>query len=152
MNRKEIAEGTYGVVLIPFDAQGNLEEEALREELKHCCKTRVVGLLLCGSTGEFIYMNPDQQKSVLRIGMEEAGKSKCLIGGASAATERGVLETWFYMRTLGYEYAMISPPFYYPQSAENIVSFYETISKKAPEGIKIFLVNSSFCFPGIHLS
>lgn len=143
--------GTYGVVLTPFSREGHLDENALRKELKYCVNTQTTGLLLCGSTGEFIYMDPDQQKEVLRIGMEEAGDKKKLIGGASAATERGVLEFLNYMSILGYQYAIICPPYYYPQSPENVVSFYETISRKAPSGIKLLLYNIPFCSPEIPL-
>ncbi len=152
MKRKEIKEGTYGVVLTPFDIHGRLEELTLRKELRYCCGTNTSGLLLCGSTSEFIYMTAEQQKEVLRIGMEEAGKSKCLIGGASAATERGVLEILNYMETLGYTYATVCPPYYYPQSPENIISFYEAISGKAPKGMKILMYNIPFCSPEIPLS
>lgn len=152
MKGKEIAEGNYGVVLTPFDTNGNLKEKALRDELQYCCKTHVAGLLLCGSTGEFVYMTPEQQKQVLRIGMEEAGKIKLLIGGASAATERGVLDILNYMQTLGYRFAMVCPPYYYPQSPENILNFYKTISENAPEGMKILMYNIPFCSPEIPLS
>lgn len=151
MKKAYIDGGTYGVVLTPFDENGHLDQSALRKELNYCVNTKATGLLLCGSTGEFVYMDQNQQKDVLRIGMEEAGNKKKLIGGASAATERAVLEFLEYMSELGYEYAMICPPYYYPQSPENVVSFYETISRKAPTGIKLLMYNIPFCSPEIPL-
>lgn len=152
MNQKKIEKGTYGVILTPFDREGHLEEQALRRELRHCAGTQATGLLLCGSTGEFVYMDAEQQKKVLRIGMEECGKYKVLIGGASAATEHKVLDILYYMKELGYTYAIICPPYYYPQCSENIASFYETVSENAPEGIQILMYNIPFCSPEIPLS
>lgn len=151
MQGKNIETGTYGVVLTPFDRQGHLNQKALRQELRYCAGTRAAGLLLCGSTGEFVYMDREQQKEVLRIGMEEAGMHKVLIGGASAATEYKVLEFLHYMKALDYTYSIICPPYYYPQSPENVVSFYENISRQAPEGMKILMYNIPFCSPEIPL-
>lgn len=151
MQGKEIETGTYGVVLTPFDREGHLNQTALRQELKYCTGTKAAGLLLCGSTGEFVYMDQQQHKEVLRIGMEEAGRYKVLIGGASGATEHKVLGLLNYMEVLGYTYCIICPPYYYPQTPENVVSFYETISGQAPAGMKIFLYNIPFCSPEIPL-
>ena len=62
--------GIYGVTLTTFDSDGQLNMEALYQELIYCRDTSVKGLLMCGSTGEFIYMNAEQQKQVLAAGME----------------------------------------------------------------------------------
>ena len=106
---------------------------------------------MCGSTGEFIYMNAEQQKKVLTAGMEVAGKNKILIGGASAPTEESVLNLLKYMDKIGYQYALICPPYYFPQTPENVLDFYRTISKKAPPRIKILMYNIPFCAPEIPL-
>lgn len=151
MSRTKIEKGTYGVLLTPFDREGHLEEQTLRRELRYCAGTQTTGLLLCGSTGEFVYLDVEQQRKLLRIGMEECGKQKVLIGGASAATERKVLNLLYYMKGLGYTYAIICPPYYYPQSPEDIVSFYENISENAPKGMQILLYNIPFCSPQIPL-
>lgn len=143
--------GIYGVTLTTFDSDGQLNMEALYQELIYCRDTSVKGLLMCGSTGEFIYMNAEQQKKVLAAGMEVAGKNKILIGGASAPTEESVLNLLKYMDKIGYQYALICPPYYFPQTPENVLDFYRTISKKAPPRIKILMYNIPFCAPEIPL-
>lgn len=143
--------GMYGVVLTPFSSDGQLNMDALYQELIYCRDTCVQGLLMCGSTGEFIYMDTEQQKEVLAAGMETVGKHKILIGGASAPTERGVQNLLEYMEKIGYKYALICPPYYFPQTPENVLNFYRTISKKTPSGIKILMYNIPFCAPEIPL-
>lgn len=151
MKREHLKEGTYGVVLTPFDSDGRLIAMALRRELRHCVGDRTRGLVICGSTGEFVYMDTAQQKEVLRIAAEEVGNKKILIGGGSAATESGVRNLLQYISRLGYEYAMICPPYYYPQRPEDILSFYEKISETAPPEINILMYNIPFCAPEIPL-
>ena len=115
--------GIYGVTLTTFDSDGQLNMEALYQELIYCRDTSVKGLLMCGSTGEFIYMNAEQQKKVLTAGMEVAGKNKILIGGASAPTEESVLNLLKYMDKIGYQYALICPPVLFSSDAGKCIGF-----------------------------
>lgn len=149
---KTIPRGTYGVVLTPFDRHGRIDEEVLQKELVYCLSTKTKGLLLCGSTGEFVYMSAEQSKQVLTIAAKIAGNKKILIGGASATTEDRVADYLNCLAELGYSYAIVCPPYYYPQKDEEILSFYRTIAMKAPEGIKIILYNIPFCAPKISLA
>ena len=149
---KTVPRGIYGVVLTPFDQLGHIDEEVLESELVYCLSTKTQGLLICGSTSEFVYMSPEQNKQVLRISAKIAMDKKTLIGGASATTEDRVIDYLNYLAELGYSYAIICPPYYYPQKNEEILSFYQTISLKAPSTIKIILYNIPFCAPAISLS
>jgi len=148
---KTIPRGNYGVVLTPFNQQGNIDEEILEKELIYCLSTRTQGLVICGSTGEFVYMSPEQCKQVLSISARIAAGKKTLVGGASATTEERVINYLNCLAELGYEYALVCPPYYFPQKNEEVLSFYKTISFKAPSAVKIVLYNIPFCAPQISL-
>lgn len=146
-----IKSGTYGVLLTPFSSEGTVDEALLRKELTYCNGTRTTGLFPCGSTGEFVYMDLEQKKNVLRITMEMA-EDKVLVGGASGATEQEVLHLLQYMASVGYRYAMICPPYYYPQTPEDVLAFFSYISRNAPEDLSLLLYNIPFCTSEIYLS
>jgi len=146
-----IPDGTYGVLLTPFNECGKIEEELFREELNVCSATKTAGLFPCGSTGEFVYMNMEQKMSALRITAEMAG-DKVLIGGVGAPTEEQTLELLRYIKNIGYEYAMVCPPYYYPQKPQDILRYYTYISKKAPEDLTLLIYNIPFCTAEIYLS
>ncbi len=144
-----IENGTYGVVLTTFDQNGKLDSESLEKELTYCINTSVTGLLMCGSTSEFIYLSPDEYKTVLRIGAKIGNGRKVMIAGVSGGNELAVRENLDYAAECGYRYAIICPPYYYPQTPRDILSFYEIVARNAPSGIKLLLYNIPFCAPEI---
>lgn len=146
---KTLPRGVYGVVLTTFDEQGRLDEAALLQELDHCLATRTTGLVMCGSTGEFVYMAPETYKRVLELGHKAAGGSRLMVGGASAPNEGQALDYLNAMAGWGYEYALVCPPYYNPQTAADIEDFYLHLAARAPAGIKLLLYNIPSCAPGI---
>ena len=150
--QKFVPRGNYGVVMTPFREDGKPDEEILRQELEYCNKTSAKGLLMCGSTSEFVYMDMEQNKKVLKAGKECISEEKVLIGGAGGANETQVLEKLWYLADIGYGFAMICPPYYYPQKPDDLYDFYQSISIHTPKGLNLLLYNIPFCCPEIPLS
>jgi dihydrodipicolinate synthase/N-acetylneuraminate lyase len=149
--KNTIPRGNYGVLLTPFDRKGDIDKKALEEEVGFCLNTSLTGLLTCGSTGEFIYMSNEQAKEVHSIVARVVKDKKVLIGGANAANERMVLDYMYFLNDYGYKFALICPPYFYPQRAEDIIRFYYFIALKAPKEMKIILYNIPSCAPLISL-
>lgn len=150
--KKTMPRGNYGVLLTPFSQDGNINEEALYKEIRYCLNDDIVGILVGGSTGEFVYMSPAQRKRIYFLAANQLANKKVLVGGASAPTEYAALDYIYYLHETGYEYSIICPPYYYPQRADDIVEFYTFIASKSPREMKIILYNIPSCAPGISLS
>ena len=144
--------GLLGVVLTCFDEQGRLDETAFRTEFSFCQETHCDGLVLCGSTGEFPYLNEGDYRAVLAIGAEMHQGNSTLIAGTSGMTERCVLAQMETARALGYAHVLVCPPYYFPQNSTDVLAFYRVISNHAPDGMSIILYNIPFCTTGIALS
>lgn len=97
----KITDGTYGVVLTTFDQNGKLDIECLKQELLYCVNTSVTGLLMCGSTSEFIYLSPDEFKTVLKLGAEIGIGKKVMIAGVSGGNELAVKNNLKYAAECG---------------------------------------------------
>lgn len=147
-----LKDGMYGVTLSCFDKNGRLDEALLHIEMQHCARTRTDGLVLGGSTGEFLYLSPQEHHRSLALAMEVAGSEKTLIAGACGPTERDVLHLMEDAAALGYQYALVCPPYYYPQGQTQVLEFYQHICKHAPSGMGILLYNIPFCTASISLS
>lgn len=146
-----VPRGVYGVLTTPFTANGDIDEEKLEKEIEYCLSTEIQGLLVNGSSSEFVYMSPEQNKRVLRMAANLVGSQKILVGGVNAPSEFRVLDYLCCIAESGYTYAMLCPPYYYPQKTEDIYSFYCTICERAPRNIKILAYNIPFCAPQIPL-
>ncbi|MGD1833616.1 MAG: dihydrodipicolinate synthase family protein [Sphaerochaetaceae bacterium] len=141
--------GTYGVLLTPFDAKGNVDLDLFRNELNHCLDTDLTGLMISGSTGEFPYLSTQENKSLLREAMTTAGGQKELIAGISGARESEVLENIFSAEEFGYTLAMACPPYYFPQDDTSVYDFYCFVSESLPHSMNLVLYNIPFCAPAV---
>ena len=146
-----LRDGLYGVALSCFTQEGKLDEKAFHEELLHCLRTRIEGLVLCGSTGEFLYLDEAAYRRVLSIAAQAAGGSKTLLAGVCAPTEHGVLRHMEIAAELGYSYVLICPPYYYPQGEQQVLEFYQYVCRRAPLDMGVVLYHIPFCTAAISL-
>jgi hypothetical protein len=88
--------GVLPALVTPFTADEEVDEAALRALVRHVLP-HVDGLVPCGTTGEFIYLTPDEQRRVIEIVVDEVSRGKvsgaASRGKVSGATPRGEVST-----------------------------------------------------------
>jgi dihydrodipicolinate synthase/N-acetylneuraminate lyase len=65
-------EGIFVPNIVPYDAQGRINEEELRRIIRWLVSKGVTGFYPNGSMGEFIRLSYEERKRVLKIVVEEA--------------------------------------------------------------------------------
>lgn len=145
MKKSILLNGTFGVLITPFDEYGNIDQKSLEKELQFCLRGDSDGLLALGSTGEFPYTNHSQRELILQKSFEITSSRKILVAGASGLTEREVLNNLELIQRIGYEYAIICPPSYFPQGQKEVGEFFKNIAQEADESLKIILYNIPAC-------
>lgn len=146
-----LKDGLYGVSLSCFDEHGGLDEEAFRKQMQYCAGRDVQGMVVCGSTSEFIYLDERDYKTSLTLAAQEIPREKVLVAGAGGPTESWVLKNMTIAADLGYCYALVCPPYYYPQKGEQILDFYRSLMENMPCGMSLILYNIPFCTASIPL-
>ncbi len=122
-------EGAFGVVLTPFTPRGTVDYDALERELDFLLRSEIPGFFVCGTTGEFVHLSPEENAAVLQFCAKRLGGKKTLLAGACASD---VNTSAFYMRCAqeaGYRAAVVCPPYYFTRSQEDIVRFYRALCK-----------------------
>ncbi|MEG0377441.1 MAG: dihydrodipicolinate synthase family protein, partial [Eubacterium sp.] len=120
--------GIYSALLVSFDEQGNVNEQGLREIVRHNIdKMKVDGLYVGGSTGENFMLTTDQKKQVFEIAKDEAGSAVTLIAQVGSINVYESIELAHYVTDLGYNAISAVTPFYYKFSFEEIKDYYTMI-------------------------
>ncbi len=117
--------GAFGVLLTPFTEDGQVDYNALEQELEFVSKTDITGFFVCGTTGEFISLSPEQNMEMLSFVADRLRGKKKLLAGAS---DPNPATTISYMRAaerLGYDAAMVCPPYYFTMKQEDVVRYYK---------------------------
>ena len=131
--------GSYTVCVTPFDERGDcVDTEALRRFLSWQIQTGVRGVILLGTTGEFLTLSDDERSLIVETTTKHvAGRMKVLVGSMNAYTPRAVA----YSREaqeLGADGLMILPPYYYTPTDDEIFRYYQAISEAVTVPIMLY--------------
>jgi len=124
-------QGILPALVTPFTEDGKqVNEEALRNLVKHCIELGVSGLVPCGTTGEFVNMTTQEKKKVIDIVIDAAnGKVKVVAGTGASGTDQA-LEMTKYAKDAGADAALIVTPYYLKPTDRGIYEHYDTIASQ----------------------
>ena len=122
--------GAFGVLLTPFTLDGKVDYNAFEKELDFVAKSDITGFFACGTTGEFISLSPEQNMEMLTFVAKHLGGKKKLLAGASDPNPATTLKYMKHAADLGYDAAMICPPYYFTMNQEDVVRYYKYLAKQ----------------------
>jgi 4-hydroxy-tetrahydrodipicolinate synthase len=135
--------GSYTVTITPFTADGAaVDVEALRRFLDWQVDSGVPGVIVLGTTGEFLAVTDDERRLLVETSVEHvAGRVPVLVGTMNAHTPTAVR----YSReaeAAGADGLMIVPPYYYTPTEDEIFRYYGAIADAV--SLPIMLYNNPF--------
>jgi 4-hydroxy-tetrahydrodipicolinate synthase len=133
--------GSYTVTITPFAQDGSaIDVDAWGRFLDWQLDVGVPGIIVLGSTGEFLSVADDERTQLVETAIEHvAGRIPVLVGTMNAHTPRAVR----YSReaeALGADGLMIVPPYYFTPTEDEIFEYYRAISEAV--SIPIMLYNN----------
>jgi 4-hydroxy-tetrahydrodipicolinate synthase len=133
--------GSYTVTVTPFTDDGRaVDVEAFKRFIDWQLEVGVPGLIVLGTTGEFISIADDERTQVVETAVRHvAGRVPVLVGTMNAHTPNAVR----YSREaeeLGADGLMILPPYYYTPTEDEIFGYYHAICETV--SIPIMLYNN----------
>lgn len=131
-------EGLYTVMVTPFNAQGKLDQEGLRRNLRHQIQHKVHGIVVLGTTGESPTLSSQEKQQVIEIALEEVkGKVPLWVGTGSYSTDRTIADT-LQAQEMGADGALIITPYYNKPTQEGFYRHFEAICQATSIPICIY--------------
>ena len=137
-------QGAYGIILTPFREDGHVDYGELEKQIEKVCHSAIEGLVVCGSTGEFTYLSPDEIKELMTVTKEIIAGRKKFICGATAASCHGTLQLLEFIEGLGADGALVAPPFHFPLNDSDVLDFYSSLNE-APGTLPIIAYQIPQC-------
>jgi 4-hydroxy-tetrahydrodipicolinate synthase len=122
-------EGVYAVACTPFDADGEVDEAALRRHVRWMLDEGVHGVIPTGSTGEFAFLNEDERRRVLAVVLEETGRRAPVFAGAAACSTRETVRNARRAEDAGAAGVMIVSPYYGHLSQDELYHHFRAVSE-----------------------
>lgn len=131
--------GCYTVCVTPFTSDGSsVDLQALEDFLVWQLDVGVPGVIVLGTTGEFVTVSDDERRALVATTVATVdGRAPVLVGTMNAHTPRAVR----YSREaeeLGADGLMILPPYYYTPTDDEIVRYYGAICEAVDLPIMIY--------------
>ena len=135
--------GSYTVAVTPFTGDGSrICIDSLKGFLDWQLACDVPGIIMLGTTGEFLTVNDVERRAIVSTTVEHVkGRMDVMVGTMNAHTPNAVR----YSREaedLGADGLMILPPYYYTPTEDEIFAYYRAIC--AAVSLPIMLYNNPF--------
>lgn len=132
--------GAFTALITPFQADGSLDESALRALVRRQLDGGISGLVPCGTTGESATMNEAERLWVIQIVVDEAGGAVPIIAGTgSNDTAASVSFTRKVADLGGVDAALVVTPYYNKPGQPEMVRHFTTIADDG--GLPVVLYN-----------
>ncbi len=135
--------GSYTVSVTPFTDDGaGIDIDAQRRFVDWQIACDVPGIILLGSTGEFLTVNDEERRELVEATVQHAaGRMDVLVGTMNAHTPNAVRYSK-EAEELGADGLMIIPPYYYTPTDDEIFEYYRHICEAV--SLPIMLYNNPF--------
>ena len=122
-------QGVVPPVVTPFDGSGDIDEAALRAELRYHLDAGVEGVAVAGSTGEGNALSVEEHGLVYRAAVEEVGEEVPVVAGVIATNAREATEKAALARESGADFVMATPPYYQRPTDDGLVDYFAAIGE-----------------------
>lgn len=132
--------GCGTALVTPFNADGSVDEAALRALVDWQIEQGIHFLVPCGSTGEAATMTVDEHRRVVQITVEQAAGRVPILAGAGSNDTQKAIALSREMRDVGATHLLHTSPMYNKPPQRGIVAHYRAIAETTDLPIVIYNV------------
>lgn len=134
------ASGVYAAILTP---RGNDSTDAnvaiFLDYIDKICQARVNGIVLFGSTGEFVHYDIGDRMRVVGLAVKRSRVP--VLVNVSHSSLQGAVDLAEQAETAGASGLLLMPPYFYKYEDGEIAEFYRAFLGEAGPGIPVYLYN-----------
>jgi 4-hydroxy-2-oxoglutarate aldolase len=109
--------GILPPIATPFDHRGDLYKVKVQHNVEKWNRTGLTGYVVCGSTGESVYLTTEEKLQLWEWVAEYAAPDKILVCGTGMESVRETVALTNAAAERGYTAAMVRTPHYYKSRA-----------------------------------
>lgn len=125
-------EGVIPAFYACYDEDGNISEQAVQDLTRYFIDKGVKGVYVNGSSGECIYLTPEERKVVLENVMKANDGSLTVIAHVACNSTKESQELAAHAESLGVDAIAAIPPIYFKLPDHAIAKYWNDISEAAP--------------------
>ena len=130
MPQFEILSGACVPVCTPFDPSGeSIDETKFLDHIDVMIDAGVDIILVCGGTGEFAYLRPEEKRRMIEIAGKHVGNRAKYLVQTSAINTVDTIDNTKHAEDHGADAVMVLPPYFEGPDMEGVYYHYEHLLK-----------------------
>jgi len=133
--------GIWAAALTPFSPDLSLDEDGLRENIRHWTQgLGIDGLFIAGKQGEFFSMSVQERKRIFELSVEATRSGHHTIMSCSDQNLDVVIELALHAQEVGADFIVVHAPILHFHKAqdETVFAYYSAIAKAVDIGIALW--------------
>ena len=135
---QESLQGCVPAVVTPLRQDCTVDREAMRRTARRLLDNGCQGLVAVGTSGEFSGIDDDQRDIAIRAVVDEVSGQFPVIVGCGQPNVRRTHEQARAAADLGADGILVNPPFYFPMSQDEVVSFFADLVADSPLPVLLY--------------
>lgn len=130
-------------LVTPFDADGDVDADALASLVEHCVDAGLGGLVPCGTTGEFASLTDDEWATVVETTVDAAGGEVPVVAGVAHTSVPGARDRVARAADLGADAGLLPMPYFHPANDDaGTETFLREVADDSPLSLVLYNIPS----------
>ena len=134
--------GILTAMVTPFDANGELDEDATVRLMHHLCDNGSDGLVLTGSTGEAATLTDEEKARLWELAVAERPEGATIVAGTGTYDTRHTVEMTERAAEIGVDAALVVTPYYVKPNRRGLVAHFEAAAGASHTPVIIYNIPS----------
>ncbi|MEZ5351424.1 MAG: dihydrodipicolinate synthase family protein [Bryobacteraceae bacterium] len=134
-------QGILPPIATPFDYSGEIYRAKVRHNVEKWNQVKLAGYVVCGSTGESVYLTTEEKTTLWAMVAEFAAPDRLLVAGTGMESVRETVALTNRAAAMGYRAAMVRTPHYYKNLLDNTeaqVLFFSAVADQVRIPVMIY--------------
>jgi 4-hydroxy-tetrahydrodipicolinate synthase len=128
----------------PFTKDGEkVDETALRKHIDSMLQEGVHIILVCGGTGEFAYLRPEERRRIAEIASKHINGKAAFMVQTSAVSTGEAIEACKHAESVGADGLLVLPPYFEGPNYDGVYYHYEKIAEAVKIPIMVYNIPQS---------
>jgi len=130
--------GTYSVTITPTHSNGKINIQSLKKYFNWQINKKIGGLIILGSTGEFLSINDKNREIMIKESVSIVGRRVPILVGTAAENTLDAIKYSVQAQKLKADGVMIISPFYSTPTMDELYNHFNLISREIDIPIMVY--------------
>ncbi|MCJ7842379.1 4-hydroxy-tetrahydrodipicolinate synthase [Lederbergia sp. NSJ-179] len=131
-------EGVFPVLITPMEQNGEINWSGLKQNIEHFIQNKVAGIVVNGSTGEFVSLTKEERFRVAEIATEQVNGRIPLIVGTAAETTNDAIMYTKQAEFVGADAALLINSYYAHPKENEIYEHFKSVASSVAFPVMIY--------------